>query len=507
VKAVVNSIQMKTIDSYTIQKIGIPAMVLMERAAMQVCESVRKHVDKNERILAVCGTGNNGADGIAAARILFLEGYLIDILIVGDETSLSEQANQQLAIARNLGLFIDNNIKIDEYIIIIDALFGIGLSRSVTGIHEKTIQHMNSGKHVVFSVDIPSGLSADTGKPLGIAVKADYTITFGLNMLGLILHPGCQYAGEVIVSDIGFPDLSIEQANPNCFIYDKTDVIKKLPKRQEYSNKGTYGKVLIIAGSVNMSGACFLSAKAAYRTGAGLVKVLTVEDNRTILQTLLPEALVSTYQADIPMDKTEMEKILTDISWATVIVIGPGIGISQKSEKILDLVVQNAKVPIIIDADAINILADRNHKSGSNLEEITEKLAENTILTPHLKELSRLINLPVAEITNNLLGVADQCTHGNKIIFTIKDARTIVAYENMRYINTSGNSGMATGGSGDVLTGIIAALVAQGLIPSEAAMLGVYIHGLAGDKAMVKKGQYALIASDIIEELAEVCNK
>lgn len=504
-KKVVNSKQMKAIDAYTIETVTLPAMVLMERAALQVTECIKKYSSKKDRILAVCGIGNNGADGIATARILIMDGYLVDILIVGDEHAASLEAKQQLTIARNLGISIYSNLKISEYTIIIDAIFGIGLSRPVVGFNENMIKTINAGDYQVFAIDIPSGLSADTAKPMNIAVKANYTITFGLNKLGLILHPGCEYAGEVIIADIGFPQSAIEAAKPNCFIYESTDM-KKLPVRKEYSNKGTYGKVLIIAGSINMSGACFFSAKAAYRTGAGLVKVMTVADNRMVMQTLLPEAILSTYDPNLLMDSTEIEEIKAEIEWATVIVIGPGIGVNQKSEQLLDLVVQNTKVPVIIDADGINIVANKMSTKRNRFQDIAAYLPEQTILTPHLKELSRLIGIPIEEIVSDLIETANKCTNNNRLIYTMKDARTIVAYENMRYINTTGNSGMATAGSGDILTGIIAALIAQGLTPCEATMLGVYIHGLAGDKAAEQKGKYALIASDIVEALAEVCN-
>lgn len=254
-----------------------------------------------------------------------------------------------------------------------------------------------------------------------------------------------------------------------------------------------------------MAGACFLSAKAAYRTGAGLVKVLTVEENRIIMQSLLPEALLSTYEADTSMTEVESEKVKAEITWASAIVFGPGIGVNDKSKLLLDLVIKNAKVPVILDADALNILSNR-YGNGDTFQEIVRNLPSHTIVTPHLKELSRLMQIPVEQITDDLLGVADLCTNDNHLIYAIKDARTIVAYDKVRYINTSGNCGMATGGSGDVLTGVIAALLAQGLTPLEATMLGVFLHGLAGNKAAEQKGEYALMASDLIEALTEICN-
>jgi len=524
VKAIVNSAQMKAIDDYTIEKVGIPAIVLMERAALSVADRVKSvkekllvsasgsHVakcgNKQDRILAVCGTGNNGADGIAAARILSLRGYEADILLVGEEEKASVMAKQQFAIARNLGISIYNNIEIAEYTIIIDAIFGIGLSREVAGIYKDIIEEINSDKHIVFSVDIPSGLSADTAKPMGTAIKADYTITFGLNKIGLLLYPGCEYAGEVTVADIGFPKKAVDSVNSRYFIYGVKD-LEKLPKRKNYSNKGTYGRALVIAGSVNMSGACYFSAKAAYRTGAGLVKVVTAEENRTIIQSQLPEALMSAYDFH-SFDKSEADKIIKEIKWANAIVIGPGIGVNEISGQLLELVLKYADAPVIVDADGINLLALKLKQDNviegkqSRIEAMASLLPKQTVLTPHLKELSVLLDMPIQNITDNLAETADYCTFNNNLVFALKDARTIVAYDDKRYINITGNNGMATGGSGDVLTGIIAGLIAQGLNAKEAATLGVYIHGLAGDKACEEKGCYALMAGDIIDALSQI---
>lgn len=527
-KQIVNSIQMKAIDNYTIEQIGIPSMVLMERAALSVVECIKEHTQIKNKILAVCGYGNNGGDGIAAARILTMQGFSVDILMIGDEQKASKQALEQLKIARNLGISINNNINLNEYTIIIDALFGIGLSKPISGQYETIINEMNTGNHLVFSVDIPSGLSADTAAPFPIAVRADYTITFGLMKQGLLLFPGCEYAGNVIVADIGFPTTAIDSVKPQIFSYDKSD-LRKLPERKAHSNKGTFGKVLIVAGSTNISGACFFSAKAAYRTGAGLVKIVTVSDNKTVMQTLLPEALLTTYDPK-KIDTETIDLIKKDIEWASVIVFGPGVGVNNTSNMLLDILRDNAKVPIIIDADGINLLAKRlevdenqeklhvtykddtkknqstskNDNLSERIEKLKDYLPEHSILTPHLLELSRLLKIPLDEIKDNLLLVADYCTRKNNLIFAIKDARTIVVHEEKRYINTSGNDGMATGGTGDVLTGVIAGLIAQGLSQYEASTLGVYIHGLAGDEALNQKGNYGLIASDVIDALPKI---
>lgn len=514
VKSVVNATQMQAVDAYTIEQVGIPGIVLMERAALAVVQQVKKHCEKQDKILAVCGIGNNGADGVAAARILCAEGYHADVLLSGDEEKASELAKQQLSIARNLGISIYNNLVISEYTIIIDAIFGIGLSRDVTGTYKELIEEINQGDNKVFSVDIPSGLSADTAVPMGCSIRSDYTITFGLNKIGLLLYPGCEYAGEITVADIGFPQESVNAVNSPYFVYDNEDLFR-LPLRKNYSNKGTYGKVLVIAGSANMSGACFFSAKAAYRMGSGLVKILTAKENRIILQAQLPEALMSTYDT-LSLDSDELNRIVLEIGWADAIVFGPGIGKQEIAGRLLELVIKHAEVPVILDADGINLVASKvnglmkerqqvyNPDGLKRFDIIASCLPKQTVLTPHLKELSVLLDKPLSAIISGLLATADDCVLDHEHIFVLKDARTIVSAPGKRYINTSGNNGMATGGSGDVLTGMIAGLIAQGLTVEEAAFLGVYIHGLAGDKAFEEKGSYSLMASDIIEGIAHV---
>lgn len=486
----VDSKKMKAIDNYTINELGIPSMVLMERAAFEVVKVIEKNIDKNSKILSVCGVGNNGGDGIAAARILAGKGYDVTIYIIGNKTKMSVETRQQLAIAKNMQLKIYNEVYFENYDVIIDAIFGIGLDRAIEGDFYNIIQSINNTNAKIFSVDIPSGICADNGNVLNIAIKADYTITFGLNKKGLVLYDGCNYSKNVIVADIGFPNIAIDYVKPNCCIYNKDD-LKLLPNRKARSNKGTFGKVLIIAGSKNMSGACILSAKAAYKTGSGLVKIFTVKDNRQIVQVSLPEAIIDAYE-DINLN---YENIIENINWADVIVIGPGIGTSENAKDIVKIVCKNANVPTIIDADAINIL--------SNLDDYI--LPKKTILTPHLKEMSRIIKrYDVNYIMNNIYDVANEFAKEKNCIVVLKDARTIVSNGEYNYINMSGNNGMATGGSGDVLTGIIAGLIAQNMNEFEAAKLSVYIHGLAGDFAKDKIGSFSIIASDIIDNLSEV---
>lgn len=494
-KYAVDSEQMKRIDNYTIQEMKIPGMVLMERAAEAVVTVMKKKISLLDRILVVCGPGNNGGDGIAAGRILFLQGYDVAILFLGEADKATQAMRDQYDIAVKMGIRIENSNKLPEYTIIIDSIFGVGLSREVSGEYEQIILRINELNKTVFAVDIPSGISADSGRVMKVAIRAEETITFGFHKKGLLLYPGAEYAGNITVADIGFPEEAAACVNLNTFYYEKED-LQRLPLRRNYSHKGTYGKVLVIAGSQGMSGAAYLSAKAAYRTGAGLVKILSCEANRTILQTLIPEAVFSAYdQAGLEPSQWQ-SKLEQELNWASVIVIGPGLGQNQLSQELLDAVVNKAEVPLIIDADGINLLA----------KDPGIMLKDNTILTPHLMEFSRLIGHSIPKITHNLIDTAGHYSYNN-LIYTIKDARTICSYKDRSYINVSGNHGMATGGSGDVLTGMIAALVAQGMEAYEATCLAVYIHGLSGDVAAEEKGAYSMMASDILDGLVTVLKK
>lgn len=469
---------MNEIDRYAIEEIGIPSMVLMEKAAMKLVEAMKDQIAVSDRIIAVCGSGNNGGDGVAAARILWEDGYQADIWMVGDESKASGQMKQQLRIARNLGMSVFNSAKISEYTVVIDSLFGVGLKRNIEGYYAQVIEEINASHKMVFSVDLPSGIDATNGKILGIAIRANYTVTFGCHKIGLILFPGCEYAGDVMVADIGFPRKAMDSVSRKAFYYEQED-LKLMPIRKQRSNKGTYGKVLVIAGSEHISGAAYLSAKAAYRTGAGLVKVITPECNRTVIQTLLPEALLSTYPLE-GVDETWLKK---EMAWADVMVVGPGMGMSDNAKKMVISAIENVTKPLIFDADSINLLA--NEKKYVINDEITHStvfhLPSNVILTPHLKEMSRLAKLSLQHIVSNMYEVVQQY-RGNYVL-VLKDARTIVADEEHMYINVSGNHGMATGGSGDVLAGIIAGLLAQGMRNFDGAALGTYLHGLAGDYA------------------------
>lgn len=283
----------KEIDGISIRQIGIPSFVLMERAAMKVADCVYRIMDhEHGKVLAICGMGNNGGDGVAAARILMERGCQVELAYIGNKEHASEEMMTQMEIASKLSIPIADSLEMEKYDVIIDAIFGIGLSREIKGEYHKMIQQINqSGAHVV-SVDIPSGVDATTGKVFGIAVKADDTVTFGVNKRGLVLFPGAQYAGKVHVEEIGFPKKALEEVSPKVISYERDDILKIFPKRIPCSNKGTYGRILVIAGSEHMGGAALFAALAAYRMGSGLVKVFTHENNRVMLQTKIGRAHV-----------------------------------------------------------------------------------------------------------------------------------------------------------------------------------------------------------------------
>ena len=472
------------IDEHAIQIVGMPSLVLMERAAMTAAKIIMERESRDARFLAVCGTGNNGGDGIATARILHEMGYKAAITIVGYPDKMSEETRKQveIAIGSHVPVIPMSTINDNEFDIIIDALFGIGLSRNIDDVYEQIIEDINKADARVYALDMPSGIHSGCGEVMGTAVRADTTVTFGVNKLGLILYPGAEYAGEVIVGDIGFPHESVESIKSPYYHYEPNDIAKLLPVRRPRTHKGDYGYVLVIAGSESMCGAAYFSAAAAYRMGAGLVRVVSAPENRDIMLEKLPEILFSPYD--------ELEEV---IERADAIVIGPGLGLEGRSEELVKYVVENSPVPTVIDGDGIRLC--RN---------ITSKLSENFILTPHTKEMSYITGRSVAELADSPVSTAFDTAMDMDCIIVNKDARTVVSDGNTCYINVSGNNGMATGGSGDVLSGIIGGLLGQGMEPYEAAKLAVYLHGLSGDVMAEQKSSYGLLASDLLDGLTQV---
>lgn len=491
-EVLLNAAQMKACDQAAIYKTGIPSMVLMERAALSVVDEMMAGGMNLTSVLVVCGSGNNGGDGFAIARLLKERDVSVTLAFVGRETSMTEETALQKQICENCGIKICTDFQEREYTTIVDAIFGIGLSRAIEGRYAQVIEWINHSQAQVVAVDIPSGISADTGKVLGTAVRADLTVTFAFRKPGLILYPGTEYCGKLICRRIG---ISLESGMvPAAFTYTEED-LGKVARRRAYSNKGSYGKVLLIAGSRGMSGAAYLSALSAYRSGTGLVRILTPECNREIIQNCLPEAMVTSYDSS----QDAIGKLRELFFWADVIGIGPGIGTGPVSEEILNCVLKESALPLVIDADGLNLLA----KQPSLLNQVRRPV----IVTPHVGEMMRLTGKDKTEITGNLLECTREYAKQNQVICVLKDARTAVSDGGQIYLNTSGNHGMAVGGSGDVLTGVICGLLAQGMQPFEAAAEGVFIHGLAGDLARKQSSAYGMMAGDIADQIGVVLRK
>ena len=482
--------QMRRADLYTIEEIGVPSMVLMERAALEVVRCMEEEQLDFRRVLVICGSGNNGGDGYAIARLLHLKGHDVTIFFAGNSQKRSEENAQQAKIAAHYEIPVITNLDTEEYSVIIDALFGTGLKREVTGHYREILCSVNqmTGKKV--AVDLPSGIHDTTGARMGIAFCADLTVAIAFPKRGLFLQEGNVCAGKILTGDIGISSETFSEGTVT-FGYEKQDLFLGFPKRKKNSHKGSYGKVLMIAGSKGMSGAAYLSAKAAYAVGAGLVQIYTHEENRVILQQLLPEAIITTYDT---FDSEQLEKL---IQWADLIGIGCGLGKSDTAERVMQYTLKRALVPCVVDADGINILS-------KHMEWIEETNAL-IVLTPHMKEMSRMLQCSVRELIEQRMEKLHAFVERYKVVCVLKDARTLVAKEHRNtYLNLSGNAAMAKAGSGDVLAGVIVGILAQQCEPYTSACLGVFLHGLAGDMARDKKGAYSVLASDLVVEISGV---
>lgn len=503
-KYVVTSAEMKACDYGTTGQTGIPSMVLMERAALAVAEVIIKRYPDRNRILIVAGKGNNGGDGLAIGRLLAKAGRQVTFFQL--QGNYSEEAGQQRQILLHLGFSICDTWSDGEYDIIIDALLGIGITGEVREKIREMIHKMNEYRRsfqrgssfggeitgaerlnkaapVICAVDLPSGIDTDTGAVCGEAVKADLTVTFQYLKKAHLLYPGKEYCGRVYLRDVGIENYGI--CAETAFTYEKEEAKNLLPQRKTSGHKGTFGKVLLYAGSREMSGAALLCAKAVLCSGAGMLKVLTEETNYTLLRTVLPEAMIATDP-------------VKDLEWADVLVAGPGIGTSEEAKETLTGLLRASHLPTVLDADALNLLAEDQELMGLVREKASK---QPVILTPHPGEFLRLSGLTMADYQQErekaIRTLQEQC----HCVLASKDACTLVTDGAALYLNSTGNDGMATAGSGDVLTGVIGSLLAQGLPAFEAASKGVFLHGLAGDEAALKKGKHGMIASDLIENL------
>lgn len=509
--------QMQQIDKFSMEDIGIPSVVLMERAAFSVFEEIKKRFGCRASCLLLVGAGNNGGDGLALLRILYEAGYDVLALCIGNHKRSREceaQLNRIHSMQRHgtdaLGItWVETAeqakgfLLSKAYDVVIDSIFGIGLSRDIVSPEREVIEMANEMQGLKIALDIPSGLNANTGAVQGTAFSADITVTFGYLKKGMLLGRGPDICGEVLVKNIGFPNIAADYAGLDTFTYDRDDLVR-LPKRMQTSNKGTYGRVAVIAGCETMAGAAYFSAAAAYRSGAGLVKVYTHSCNRDIILSKLPEAVFEAYDvAKISPEQTEAQSaqaarvVQSAASFADAMVVGPGLGRSFMSECLVKEALIQEECPVILDADGLNILAE--HRDWLSI------CRTKVIVTPHLKEMERLTGKSLAYINENTISQAMQLVEEYDMICVLKGAHTIVAGKSCdTYINTTGNHGMSTGGTGDVLTGIIAAMVAAGTELTEAARLGVMLHGMAADNIAEARSMRGMLAGDLLDGLCSV---
>lgn len=499
--------EIMALDRQAINQLGIPGVVLMENAGRSCSDLfVQKFHDYCPgSVLVLAGKGNNGGDGYVMARILAGRGWRVTTLVLGAAEAISGDAGVMLKIIRNLGLpihFVEDPAVLREWFdtiaptLIIDAIFGTGLQSDVRGLQAAAINLVNASSAPVFAVDIPSGVDGSTGRVCGIAVQADLTVTFDHAKIGHGSQPGAGYVGDLKVVDIGIPLAGRPDFSSCVHLLDESEAQSLLPLRSAVGHKGKFGHLLILAGSPGKTGAASLAGNAGVRSGCGLVTVATPAAVHDIIEVKLTEAM-STPLADrdglISLQaQSQIEQLLVD---RQALAIGPGLGQSAELAELIGLLVGSVNLPMVVDADGLNLLAGQ-------LQCLRERSGQPLVLTPHPGEMARLTGLTVSEIEANRFEVAQQFAVKYGVVLLLKGARTLIAAPDGRVnINSSGNDGLASGGSGDVLTGLIGGLLAQGMDGFSAATLGAWLHGRAAELVADFQGTAGMAASDLLLQL------
>ncbi|HWR39387.1 MAG TPA: NAD(P)H-hydrate dehydratase [Patescibacteria group bacterium] len=503
----VTAAQMRGIDHQAIHQYGIPGVVLMETAgnavARRIVEVLSTAADK--KICVFAGKGNNGGDGYVIARFLQSQGARVKVFLVGSRQEVSGDARVNLDVIERMGMEICEIKDTTKWDIIgvavsfadclVDALLGTGFNGELQGVMLKTVELINRSGKPVFAVDIPSGVHADTGQIGGSAIKATYTVSLGMLKPGILLYPGAEYAGEVTLAELGIPSAVIAEQEIRCNLLTAATVQRLLPQRTANSHKGMWGRIVVVAGSRGFSGAAALAATGALRAGAGLVTLAAPAGIQGILATKLTEVMTRALP-ETPgggLDLTAVEEVRQLAGGADVLALGPGLGTQAETRELVREVLRTVSCPLVLDADALNALVG-----------YTEELAQIealAVLTPHPGEMARLLRVSIDDVQKDRIGVTQRAASAWNCIVVLKGARTVVAFPDGEvFLNSTGNAGMASGGTGDVLTGVIAALIGQGLSSHDAAVCGVYLHGLAGD-IVAQNGMTGLTAGDLAAAL------
>jgi hydroxyethylthiazole kinase-like uncharacterized protein yjeF len=494
--------EMKDLDRRATEEFGISQDLLMENAGQAVYFVMLQEFGiKNNKFVVFCGGGNNGGDGLVVARKIYSDGGEVKVFLLDDGTKFRGTAKRNFEIISRMPIEISRVGSIDSVIAelldsdaIVDAIFGTGLVRKVSGIYKDVIQLINESQETVFSVDIPSGINGDTGEVMGVAVEADYTVTFGLPKPGNMLYPGYEHCGKLYVSHISFP--------PDLYNSDSIKVAinnpVELPERARDTHKGSYGKALFIAGSSNYLGAPYFSALSFLKAGGGLSYLATPKSISPFLASKGSE-IVFLPQEETPSGSIALEdkdELLEFSQIVDIVVLGPGLSLAKETQELVRELTPNINKPLLIDGDGITAIAE-------DLGRIKSRKAP-TILTPHLGEMSRITKMEISEINRNKIDVLQRTARELNAIIILKGAHSLIGCPGETvFINVSGNSGMATAGSGDALTGTIAAMYGLGLTLEDAVRMGVFIHGFSGDVAAVDKGEDGITAQDILDYLPE----
>ena len=511
---ILNAAQMREADRFTIEEIGIPSLVLMENAGRQVVAAIEAAYEArlSGRVAVLCGRGNNGGDGFVVARTLLQRGIDAAVFVIGALADVRGDAKTNLEILGRLGVTVveigDEQSwelhfsEISQCALIVDAIFGTGLTSPLGGMMETVVADVNASSIPIVSIDLPSGLSADTPHVLGDCIDASMTVTLAAPKLPLVLPPGEAHAGDVVIADIGIPHEVIDGVEGQRIELLTPEQLREIVEpRAADSHKGDFGRVTIVAGSRGKTGASHLAAMGALRSGAGLVTVATPGSLLPIVASMAPELMTEPLdESDEGMVAASAIERLLELRH-DVIACGPGLGRGPGVAEFVRSLLDRATVPLVLDADAITVLAD-------DPGVLVGREERDVIITPHAGEMARLIGSSVEEVQANRIDVATDFATTHRVYVVLKGHRTVIAAPDGHiFINPTGNAGMATGGTGDVLTGMNAAWVAQLLDAEAACRLAVFLHGAAGDLAEAEEGQVAMTATDVIACLGDALNR
>ena len=506
---VLNAAQMREADRRTIEEIGIPSLVLMENAGRQAVAAIEAvHNDLADRQVAVlCGRGNNGGDGFVVARTLLQRGVDVSVFLIGRVADVRGDARTNLEILGRLGLTVveiaDSEAwelhfsEVSDCTLIVDAIFGTGLNAPLSGLMETVVADVNGAGIPIVAIDLPSGLSADSHQPIGDSIEAGMTVTLAAPKLSLVLPPAETRAGDIVIADIGIPQDVIQSLDgPRVDLLTRSAMRELISPRSPDTHKGDYGRVLVVAGSRGKTGAAHLAAVGALRSGAGLVTIATPACCVPVIAAMAPEYMTEGIdeRAD-GLDPESVDRVL-DLA-RDVIAVGPGLGQAPSTKQFVKALVDRATMPLVVDADGLNAFTD-------DPDRLSGREGRDVIITPHPGEMARLVGMSTDEVQSSRLEIARNFAAARHVYVVLKGHRTLIATPDAKvFINPTGNAGMATGGAGDVLTGMIAAWLAQLLDAEAACKLAVYLHGMAGDLAEADEGEVSMTAGDIAGHLGD----